>query len=403
MPDVNRRQFLGAASALALRPERILGANDRIGVAMIGCGERGLLKEVLQVAGAVNCEVVAVCDTWRQQREKAVAAVKAAGGRAPEPLVKWEDALALKGVDAVVIATPDHQHASQLTAAVRAGKDAYIEKPMAMHMKELLEAVDTVRKSGRVVQAGTQVRSWAPSVAARAFVQSGGLGKIYKVEQSRNGPLPYWHSYGRRPIAEADVDWNAFLFNKRPRPFSSVQYGGWYGFRDFSSGPHTNLAVHFFDLVHYVTGATQPKRVTTTGGHYRFKDEYEAPDSVEITLEYPDQGFLVRYNTTFGTGQNNFLKFFGTRGVLDGTRWNEPLVVTGEGAKDDRAKDGPLPVAETTHHMQNFFECVRSRKAPNAPIEAGYTHAVAAIMAEESYRRQRPVTFDATKRQIKEA
>jgi hypothetical protein len=143
--------------------------------------------------------------------------------------------------------------------------------------------------------------------------------------------------------------------------------------------------------------------VTTTGGHYRFKDEYEAPDSVEITLEYPDQGFLVRYNTTFGTGQNNFLKFFGTRGVLDGTRWNEPWVVTGEGAKDDRAKDGPLPVAETTHHMQNFFECVRSRKAPNAPIEAGYTHAVAAIMAEESYRRQRPVTFDATKRQIKEA
>jgi len=207
----NRREFVTAASVTALRPERILGANDRIALAVIGCGERGLVKEVLQFSKETNLEVAAVCDTWRQQREKAAAAVKEASGKEPRMFVHYQDVLALKPIDAVLISTPDHQHCAMLRDAVRAGKDAYIEKPLAMNMKELIEAVDAVRESQRVVQVGTQVRSFPSSVAARAFVASGGLGRLFKVEQSRNGHRPYWHRYGERPIQESDVDWRAFL------------------------------------------------------------------------------------------------------------------------------------------------------------------------------------------------
>ncbi len=397
MPVVNRREFIGAASAIALRPDRVLGANDRLRVAMIGCGGRGLLAEVLQFTGETNTEVAAICDPWRQHREAGVAAVLKAGGRAPEQFVHWEDVVSNANIDAVVIGTPDHQHCTQLAGAVRAGKDAYIEKPLAMTMKELNATFDAVKKSGRVVQVGTQVRSWAPSVAGRAFVQSGGLGKIYKVEQSRNGLRPYWQPYGERKIEAADVDWNAFLMNRRPRPFDPMQYAGWYGFRDFSQGPQSNLAVHFYDLVHYVTGAGYPKRVTAAGGRFRFNDRYDVPDSVEVLLEY--DGFLVRYNTTFGTSQNSFLKFFGTRGVMDATRWNQPWIIKGEAS--ERAQDGPLPEAETVHHMKNFLECVRSRKTPAAPIEAGHAHAVAAIMADESIFRGGRMIYDPEKRAIK--
>jgi predicted dehydrogenase len=135
--------------------------------------------------------------------------------------LSWQDVLARKDIDAVIIATPDHQHCTQLAAAARAGKDAYIEKPMAMNMKELIMAVDAVKKYNRVVQVGTQIRSLPSSVAARKFVAAGGLGKIIKVEQSRNAWKPYWHGYADPSLKESDVDWKAFLMHVKPRPFDA--------------------------------------------------------------------------------------------------------------------------------------------------------------------------------------
>src|SRR5688572_18696643 len=178
---LNRRKFLNqflVTSVTAISSRRILGANDRISIGMIGCGTRNLLKEVLQFSQDTNVEVTAVCDTWRHQREKAVAMVKEASGTQPQQYVHYQDLLAIKGVDAVVIGTPDHQHCRMLTTAARAGKDAYVEKPLAMEMKELIEAVDSVKKFQRVVQCGTQIRSYPSAAAARAFVTSGGLGRI---------------------------------------------------------------------------------------------------------------------------------------------------------------------------------------------------------------------------------
>jgi predicted dehydrogenase len=403
----NRREFvtksLAGASIAASSYQRILGANDRISVGMIGCGGRGLLKEVLQFTQETNSQVAAICDTWRQQREKAIAAVKDASGATPEQFVRYQDLLAQKGIDAVVIGTPDHQHCTILTAAARAGKDAYCEKPLAMNVKELNEAVDAVKKNNRVVQIGTQVRSWAPSLAGRAFVQSGGLGKVFKIEQSRNGARPYWYSYGERPLTEADVDWKGFLMNQKYRPFNAKQYAGWYGFREFSRGPQTNLFVHFIDLVHFVTGAKFPSRVVAMGGKFRFKDdEYANPDSVEIALEYPE-GFLVRYCSTFGTSANSYLKFFGTRGLMDASVWNKPWVLSGQGVQEpDRIQPGAqIQPVEGPHHMKNFLDCVRSRQtATNAPIEAGYQHAIATIMADEAFITGKRMVYDPAKKVI---
>jgi len=402
---VSRREVLVAATAATLlRPERVLGANDRIRVAMIGVGRRGLLGEALMFAKDSNVDLAVVCDTWRQRREAAADRIQKTLGTTPELSLSWQDVLARKDIDAVIIATPDHQHCTQLAAAARAGKDAYIEKPMAMNMKELIMAVDAVKKYNRVVQVGTQIRSLPSSVAAKKFVAAGGLGKIIKVEQSRNAWKPYWHGYADPNLRESDVDWKAFLMHVRPRPFDADQYTAWMGYREFSQGAHAGLMVHFIDLLHYITGATAPRRVMAMAGTYCWKDARTCPDSIEVMIEYPE-GFLVRYNSTFGNGANNYLKFFGTRGVMDASRWGwkDSFAIGGEGTQDaDRIQPGQaIPPAESVHHMKNFFDCLRSRQTPNASIDAGYAHSVAAIMADISFQKRKEVTYDAARRAIK--
>ena len=388
----------------ALGATRTLGSNDRIGVGILGCGTRNLLRQVLAYRDQANAEVRAVCDIWRVRREEAAERVRATAGNAPEQVHSYDDLLAREDIDAVVIGTPDHQHCTQLIDAVRAGKDVYVEKPLAMDLKELKRAYDTVKASDRVVQMGTQVRSFPSSVAARAFVQSGGLGKIFKIEQSRNSYRPYWYRYAERKVEQGDTDWKRFLMQRRSRPWDAQQYAGWFGYRDFSQGPHSNLGVHFFDLVHYVTGAGPPARAVTMAGGFRWnQDGFDVPDSVETTLEYPKEGFLVRYCSTFGVRGHSYLKFFASRGQMDATRWGDPFLISGNTVEnDDRIRDGEgIPELESVPHMLNFLECVRSRETPNAPIEAGYSHSIAAILADESFVRGSRVEYDAKRRRIR--
>jgi predicted dehydrogenase len=407
--NLSRRHFVaGSLAASAAGYSRALGANDRVRVANIGCGRRGLLRELIQLKDSANIEIAAVCDTWRQKREKAAADVKEFTGKEPLQTAHLAEVLARKDIDAVVIATPDHLHCTMLIDAIKAGKDVYVEKPLAMSMRELLRAYDTVKRSDRIVQIGTQMRSYPNSGGAKKLIAAGELGKILKVEQVRNGYSPYWMSYGGQVFfsekpAEADVDWKAFLGDRKARPFDATQYQGWYGFRDFSRGPHTNLMVHFIDLVHYVTNASIPKRVVAMGGTYRWKNEFDNPDSVEVALEYPE-GFMVRYCTVFGTGAGNYAKWFGTRGTLDAKNLSpsQKWVVSGQGSGEpDRIKEEvEVAPVETAHHMQNFLECVRSRQQPIAPIEAGYAHSVAVIMADDALTTGRRMLYDAAKREV---
>lgn len=388
----------------ALSYKRVLGANDRVGIGLIGCGNRGiqaLLKGALEFQESTNIEFRAVCDIWKQHREEAADVVKKSAGNDPRQMKAYRELLASKDIDAVIIATPDHQHATMLTDAVRAGKDAYCEKPLAMEMKELITCHDTVKKSDRVVQMGTQIRSLPSSMAAKKWIAAGGLGQVFKVEQERNGVKPYWHRYAERTLAPEDTDWKAFLFNRKDRGFDAKQQAGWFGYRDFSRGPHSNLAVHFFDLVHHIMGVQHPKRAVSLGGSYRYREDFTAPDSVEVILEYDN--FLLRYSSAFGTGAGNYLKFFGPKGTLDASNWSgAPFAVVGKGAETPVPEDTKIPEEQSDPHMLNWLKCLRSRQQPNAPIEAGYGHAVAVILADEALIRGRRMVYDASKRSIKE-
>ncbi len=401
----NRRTLLASA---ALSQLAIRGANDKIRVANVGCGRRGLLKELMQIKDDANIEVAAVCDIWRQRREKAAADVKEFTGKAPDQVAEFAKVLARKDIDAVVIGTPDHLHCTMLIEAIKAGKDVYVEKPLAMNMKELIAAYDAVKKSDRVVQVGTQMRSYPQSAGARQIITSGGIGKILKVEQVRNGYKPYWMSYGSKEFAdmeltEADTDWKAFLGPRKNRPFDADQYRGWFGYRDFSSGPHTNLMAHFIDMVHFATDAKFPKRAVALGGTYLWKEKFDAPDSVEVAFDYAE-GFIVRYTSMFGNSAGNLAKWYGTRGTLDaknlGAKAHWTISGEGSGEPDKLKAESQVPENEPVHHMKNWIDSVRSRKDPIAPIDAAYGHSVACIMAEESMVTGKRLVYDHSKRAL---
>jgi predicted dehydrogenase len=408
MAESNRRGFLAAGLAAASY-NRVLGANDRVRVANVGCGRRNLLRELMQIKDDAQIEVTVVCDTWRQRREAAVAQVKEFTGLEPAATARLDDVLSRKDVDAVVIGTPDHLHCTQLVEAVRAGKDVYVEKPLAMNMRELNRAFDAVKKSGRIVQMGTQMRSYPQAAPTKDFLASGQLGKVLKVEQVRNAYTPYWVSYGAgrflaEPPKESDVDWKAFVGDRKPRAFDPVMYQGWYGFRDFSRGPHTNLMVHFIDLVHFVTGVQFPKRVVALGNTFRWKETYDVPDSVEVAYEYAE-GFMVRYCTMFGNSAGNYAKWFGTRGTLDAMNLSprETWTASGDGSGEPDKIAAPIEVPKIdppVPHMKNWIDCVRSRQQPIAPIEAGYAHSVAVIMADEAMQTGRRMTYDHNRRDV---
>lgn len=403
-----RRTFMRAAAMTAISYGRISGANGRIRVANIGCGRRQLLRDLITVKDAAQITVTAVCDTWKQKLDAAVAQVKEFAGNTPYASARYQEVLQRADVDAVVIGTPDHQHCTMLIDAIRAGKHVYVEKPLAMNMEELIRAYDTVKKSDRVVQVGTQMRSYPQAVGLKAFLADKRLGPVLKVEQVRNGYSPYWMSYGGseytgQPPAAGDVDWQAFLMGREPRPFDAHQYQNWYGYRDFSQGPHTNLMVHFIDLMHFTTGVEFPSRVVALGGTYRWKSTFDVPDSVEVVYEYPE-GFLVRYCTMFGNGANNYAKWFGTLGTVDAARLSprERWVATGDGSGEPDRISARIEIDEpkTLHHMHDFIECIRSGRKPIAPIEAGYSHSVAVIMADMALEQGRRLTYDAKHRRI---
>ncbi len=396
MRNPSRREFIGSAAAAAVTVGRgvtgkIMGANDQINLAVLGVGQRGLLREAVQFADESGIRIAALCDTWTEKRDMGAAFVKENLGYDPDKLIDYLDVLSRKDIDAVLISTPDHQHCSMLSAAVKAGKDVYVEKPLAFDFTELKSAVADVKSSSQVVQVGTQIRSLPASRGARELYETGKLGKIFKIEQSRNAKVPFWHQKARPDLKESDVDWKRFLFNRKERKFDPDVYSAWMGYREFCLGVHTQLMVHFIDTVHYITGAKHPEKVTALAGTYVYKDQRTCADSMEIIMDYPKDGFLVRYGTFFGSDDGNFFRFFGEDGTLNATRWswNDPFTIEEKNGK----VIGSAPLGKSTHHMKNFFDCIKSREKPSADIEAGFGHAVASLMAEKSIVEGRTVSF----------
>ncbi len=399
--QTTRRDFLktsaGAAVTLgALGYAKSAGANDRLSIGIIGCGSRGrgtIMPAINHLAKEQNVEITAVCDPWGAHRREAALMCNDWFGREARQYTSHKELLDQQDVDLVAIVSCDHQHAIQLKDAAEAGKDVFCEKPLAKNLEELKAAYDAVKANDTVVQVGTQIRSRPSIEAARQFFATGALGRVGRVEQIRNASRPYWYQYIRE-VEENDVDWPEFLFGLSPRPFDPVMCSGWYGYRDFSDGPIPGLASHFIDLVHFITGAKFPSSCVAMSGVYTWIDEhqFDAPDHATAVWEY-SEGFKAHYSTNFGNGSGSRMNFYGNQGVLDVSDWSKSYV-SGEGVhgETDLAREpAQLDDIERPEHVEDWLQCVRNRKAPNADIEAGYQHAVACLMgviASDTGQRQ---------------
>ncbi len=410
----NLLKIVGSAATTSVLPlsvsaatqRRSVGANDRIRIGMIGCGDRGRnahMKGIYKHVKETNFEIVALADPWRVARETANDMVKEWFGREAQQCVSYRQLLELKDIDAVMIASCDLHHTAHLEASARAGKHIYCEKPIAVEFPDLVRAVDAVKEAGTVVQVGTQIRSLPSIVGARDLFRTGIFGKLSRVEECRNAERPYWYHY-LKDVREEDVDWKEFLHGLPQRPFRSDIYSGWYGHYDFSRGPIPNLGAHFIDLMNFITGATFPTSCVCLGYiNETWKDEHNFtnPNVIQATWTYPE-GFLVSSSNNLANGAGCIRKLYGDKGSLDISNWSKPTYDCEGAPRRDGTIRGKNEVRPTEHpdHFLNWLQCVRSGEKPNAPIDAGYQHAVPVIMAMKSFESGRKTMYDPIKREI---
>jgi predicted dehydrogenase len=423
----------------ALSYARIPGANDRISIALMGAGNRGreLASVVAGLKGRHNIEMTAVCDLWKVNRERAVKDAAGTYDRAPRSLPSVESLLDLKDVDAVVIATADFQHAPLLQMVAESGKDAYCEKPMGNVLEQAKAARDAVRARNRVVQVGTQHRSEPYQRAVREEIARGALGQVSKVEVVWNYHGPRWRGRPEvKQIREEDTDWGKWLLTKPYRPFDPRLYFEFRLYSEFSSGIPDQWMTHAMDMVHFMLDDHFPTSVVAHGGVYRWHDGRENPDTFQALLEYP-RGFLVSYSTSFGNDADSSSRFMGDKATLinvggegsqrwklveeSGNHQTNPFVhrrhryikPSGEQRGEEGVSQrlfrgaiektyGPLPFISDSNpsHMRNWLECLRSRRQPNASVEDGFAHSVAAIMAARAQREGKRLYWDAKSEQI---
>ena len=380
----NRRAFLRNSIALtALSSSRILGANDRIRVAGLGTG--GRCTYLLSLANKAGVEINALCDVY-EPRRLAVKEKLAPDARAD--YVDYRAVLDRKDIDAVVIGTPDHWHVPMTIAAVEAGKDVYCEKPVTHTLAEEEPLISAVRKSERVVQTGTQQRSWPHYVHAREMVAAGALGQVTLIRT-------YWYQNqiaNQTEGPEIDVsqlDWPRFLGPVAYRPFDADQFAHWRWYWDFGGGAMTDLFLHWVDIAHWIMGEDKPSRATASGVKALLQQR-QTPDTMSAALVYPKA--LVEFDCALlGYIEGGGMMIRGTKAAMRLHRsgfevYNEtpgyseafrpPAAVQKENSQRDGAVD----------HMQNFLDCLRSRKTPNAPVEAGVAAAHAGHIANLALR-----------------
>ena len=399
-------KFGRPAPLTAISYGRILGSNERILLGHIGIGNRGRgLQYILsQLKDSKNVEVTALCDLWKMNRERATGKAEKTYGRAPRAFQYLEDMLKLRDVDAVLISTPEHQHSVMLKMVAEAGKHAYVEKPMGNVLSEVKAARDAVLQRNLIVQVGTQRRSEPYQVAAHQLFRSGTCGDVSKVEVVWNYRGPRWRGRSEvNQIREEDTDWRHWLATKPYRPFDPRLYFEYRLYKDFSSGIPDQWMSHAIDLVHWFMDDHFPHSVTAHGGVFAWHDGRENPDTFQALLDYP-KGFLVSYSTSFGNDAPSFIRFMGKQATLmnfgtEGTprwKWVEEkgnfedtpeinreerwVSLPGDGGK------GPASTPdEDTSHVANWLDALRAGKQPSAPVQAGYAHSVACIMAARAY------------------
>ncbi len=403
--EIKRREFLkqaaaGAAIGLAMPASRVLGANDRVRLGIIGPGARGqeLMREFLK---APNAEFVAAADVYTRRHDEAK--------RLAPGIQTFNDhrrLLDLKDVDAVLVATPLHCHARHFLDVLAAGKDLYCEKTMTWSIPEAEACLEAARKSKRVVGIGLQHQSSGELVDAKTWLKDGIVGKITSVESwmGRNTPRGkgQWVRQVPADCTAANVQWDAFLNGRSRRPFDGNQFINWRLFWEFSGGNVTENMVHQVAWIMRALDLPLPTAAYMSGGVFSEKDGREVPDTIAVTLDFPGD-LVITWQSTFsnkhyGLG-DRILGSHGSierlQGVTDMVSGRSHSSLRYYPEKDNRADGVALEgQSKGTDHYANFVECVRSRKQPNASVEIGYRSAVVGHMANMSYRQKQRVTLE---------
>ncbi len=380
--QTNRRQFAAALTAASY--SRVLGANDRVNLAGLGVGGRG--SYLLETAKKLGAEIVAVADVNSVRRDQARTRI-APGAR---EYGDYRQALELKDADAVVVGAPDHWHVAMTIDAVGAGKDVYVEKPLTHAVEEGPRVEKAVAASKRIVQVGYQQRSWDLFQQAREVIVSGRLGRITLVLSS------WYQNYVRMTatppqVDAAQVDWKGFLGTAPLQPFDPMRYTFWRWYWDFGGGHLTDLHSHWGDVINWYLGVDVPVSVQGMGERSAIP-KFECPDTVSAAWNYP-RGLVVTYNGTIaGSLDGGNLLFRGTQGMMKLNRtgfqvWPENVATWGAERYPEPEMNVQATADGTIAHMRNFLDCVRSRQAPNAPVQAGISAARAAHYGNLAIRR----------------
>jgi predicted dehydrogenase len=386
-----RRDLLkqgAAAGALWSLSGRVLGASDRVRLALVGCGSRGrfLAEKTLHSS---NADVVAVCDVFEEH-------MRACATFAPraEKLRDHRQLLDRKDVDAVIVATPDHWHAATTIDCCNAGKDVYVEKPLSRTIEEGRAMVSAARANKRIVQVGLQHRSAEHFPRAREIIRSGRLGPIgvlrCRFNKHTGITLP---AGGQCP---AGLDWKAFLGPAPFREYDQRRHYDWRYFWDYSGGMLTDNGTHVIDMAHLLLDLTAPEEIYQTGGIFVNRDGRETPDTIEITYRYPT--CLVTFEHLSYTARDLKVEAVGPGGTMKIDRTS--FEVRADLNKDIAEKGSAEDI--NTKHMANFVDCVRSRKTPNCDVEAGHRATSAAILANISLKLGKKIGWNGNTETLRE-
>jgi predicted dehydrogenase len=393
---MNRREFLvagGAVAASALSSGRVVGANDRLSMALIGSGRRG--REVMKAfLSTGRADLLCVCDIYDVQRQRAREAL----GVKPPEVVAVEEALGRNGVDAVLIATPDHLHLPLALAALAAGKHVYLEKPTTHNFGEGARLIAAVKKSGRVLQTGTQQRSGAHYKKVKEeYFDKGKLGKVIFVRAT-------WHDFPwqRRKIEPQrkpeGLDWDRFLGPAQRIPFEWIRYDSWRYFPEYGGGLLADILTHWADVAQWMLNETRPTSAVASGGIYQLNDGRINPDTVGAILQYKG-GWNLHFESTVLTvaSERPSVFFQGTEGTLDIAR-DGYVFRPNQGQPEEQKSTENLEVA----HATEFLNAVKEGRKPSSDIEIGVQACNPVHLAKEAYWRRKRMRFDATGTKIEE-
>jgi predicted dehydrogenase len=395
-----RRRFLKTMAAGYAATAFGFPANETIGIGCIGTGGRAqmLIRNLESVKGT---RITAVCDV----RDENLAKARQLAGPAAFSSRDYREVLERKDVDVVLIGAPDHQHVPLTIAAVNAGKDVYVEKPLTHDLSEGPRIIEAQKRTGRIVQVGMQQRSMPHFQKAFEILKTGQLGHIYKVHLTWNRNTPR----AVRPASHIDpatVDWKAWLGPVPEEPFDDYKLRQWRFFWHFGGGVFTDLMVHYIDVAHWFLDLDHASEAVAIGDWFSAKDLWETPDTTQTLLRFPDREVQIYFEGTFSNARNAaMLEFMGSEATLylDRGRYEiHPEMKKPAGIAPAKMSDVPYselvlgsgprgadfydnPNGELLH-LANWIECVRGRRQPNAPVEAGVRAAASAHLANRALR-----------------